>query len=103
MLIVPLKSLKSQTVQVTLGNQNVQLKVYQKFFGLFMDVSANGSLIIAGVKCLNLNKIVRDLYLGFVGDFMFIDNEGSSDPDYTGLGSRFSLAYLELSDLGGTG
>jgi len=99
MQLLALQTVPSQTLQATLGNQNVRLNVYQKFFGLFMDVYVADQLIIGGVICLNLTKIVRDAYLGFVGDFTFIDNQGASDPVYTGLGSRYSLIYLEASDL----
>jgi len=45
-------------------------------------------------------------YLGVVGDFMFLDTQGSgpptfngSPPYYTGLGTQFLLLYLEASDL----
>jgi len=99
MQLLALQTVPSQTLQATLGNQNVRLNIYQKFFGLFMDVYVADQLIIGGVICLNLTKIVRDAYLGFVGDFTFIDNQGASDPVYTGLGSRYSLIYLEASDL----
>ena len=65
-----------------------------------MDVLVDGSQIIGGVICQNLNRIVRSLYLGFVGDFCFIDNqEGTADPFYLELGTRFILAYLETTDL----
>ena len=103
MLIVPLQAVASQTVAVQLAGQNCQINVYQKSTGLYCDLYVNGSLIIGGVICQNLNNIVRDLSLGFIGDLAFIDTQGSSDPDYTGLGGRFSLAYLELSDLNGAG
>ena len=73
--------------------------VYQKLYGLFIDLYVGGVLIIGGVLCENLNRIVRSLYLGFVGDLTFIDNEGTSDPTYDGLGARYSLAYLEAADL----
>ena len=56
-------------------------------------------LIIGGVICENLNRIVRSLYLGFAGDLAFIDNQGSTDPVYTGLGTRYSLAYIEADEL----
>ena len=103
MLIVPLQALASQTVAVQLAAQNCQINVYQKSTGLYCDLYVSGTLIIGGVICQNLNKIVRDLYLGFIGDLVFIDTQGSNDPDYTGLGGRFSLAYLELSVLNGAG
>lgn len=97
--IVPLQPVPSQIVSANLDNQNVQLNVYQKHFGLFIDVYSNNDLIIGGVICQDRNRIVRSLYLGFSGDFLFIDTQGEEDPDYTGLGARFSLVYLSPSDL----
>ena len=67
-------------------------------------VSAIGSQqIIAGVLCQNLNRIVRSLYLGFSGDFIWLDTQGTTDPIFTGLGSRYILVYLDESDLAGEG
>ena len=48
--------------------------------------------------CQNRNWIARSLYLGFSGN-LIIDNQGDADPDYTGLGSRYSLIYLASSEL----
>ena len=101
MLIVPLQPVASQTVNAPLGNQPTTLNVYQKDTGLFMDVYVNGSLIIGGVICNNADRIVRNAYLGFVGDFVWIDTQDASDPYYTGIGSRWFLAYLEAADVVG--
>lgn len=103
MLIVPLQATPSQIVSVLLAGQDTRIAIYQESFGLFMDLSVAGTPIVTGVICQNLNRIVRDLYLGFVGDFIFIDNQGATDPVFTGLGARYSLAYLEASDLNGAG
>lgn len=99
MQIVPLNSSPNQTLTIGLNNQACQIAVYQRFFGLFCDVFVNDEIIIAGVLCQNLNRIVRNLYLGFSGDLMFFDTQGNSDPDYTGLGSKFVLVYLSPDDL----
>lgn len=99
MEIVPTQAVPNQTLQVSLGGQVCQINIYQKFFGLYLDLYVNNVLIIAGVVCKNLNRIVRSAYLGFIGDLCFIDNQGDTDPTYTGLGTRYSLAYLEASDL----
>lgn len=96
---VPTQALPNQSLQVQLGSQACTLNVYQLAYGLFMDVYVNGVLIIGGVVCQDVNRIVRDLYLGFVGDFMWVDTQGSDDPAYTGLGTRFRLMYLEVADL----
>ena len=98
---IPIQAVASQSFNVQLAGQNVGINLYQKAFGLFIDVYLNGSTtpLLAGVICQNLNRIIRNLYFGFIGDFCFIDSQGSSDPFYTGLGVRFSLAYLEAQDL----
>ena len=103
MLIIPLSPIPSQTLTTTLANQICQLNVYQKFYGVFVDLYVNNSLIIGGVIAQNLNRIVRSIYLGFSGDFCFIDTQGTDDPTYDGLGSRWQLAYLTEDDLASLG
>lgn len=103
MQIVPLQPVPSQTVIVALGGQSCSLNVYQRSTGLYCDLSSNGVVILTGVPCLQANKIVRDLYLGFAGDLAFFDTQGTDDPVFSGIGSRWFLFYLEVSDLGGLG
>lgn len=106
MVIVPLEAVPNQTLTVQLNGQICQMNVYQKGPSLYMDVLVNNVLIIGGVICQNLNRIVRSLYLGFIGDFVFADTQGASDPIYTGLGgadARYVLGYLTPADLGGRG
>lgn len=103
-LIIPVQAVPSQTLAVTLAGQGCQIELYQKTTGLYCNLYINNVLIIGGVICENLNRIVRSLYLGFIGDLCFLDNQGSTDPVYTGLGTRYSFIYLEASDLpAGTG
>jgi len=97
--IVPLLPIPNQTLTVNLDGQICQLNVYQLGASLYIDVLVNNVLIIGGVICENLNRIVRSLYLGFQGDLAFIDNQGSSDPVYAGLGGRYSLVYIEADEL----
>lgn len=99
MIVVPLQPFPNQTLQVQLANQACTLNVYQYDYGLFMDVYVGASLIVAGVICQNVNRIVRSAYLGFTGDFIFVDTQGITDPVYTGLGSQYQLVYLEEADL----
>src|SRR5690242_3617832 len=100
---VPLQAVPNQILNVTLGGQPCTLKVYEKFYGLYVDVYVNGALIVGGVIGQNLNRVVRSTYLGFVGDLMFADAQGEEDPDYAGLGSRFFLLYLTTDDLASLG
>ena len=99
MVIIPLQAVPSQALSVTLGNQISQVSLYQKDTGLFIDLFVDNTLVIGGVICQNLNRIVRSVYLGFSGDLVFIDNQGDTDPVFSGLGTRYSLAYLSPAEL----
>jgi hypothetical protein len=99
MQIIPIQPLANQAVNVTLAGQNCRINVYQKLYGMFVDLYVDEAMIVAGTPVLSLNRIVRSTYLGFIGDLIFIDTQGAEDPTYTGLGTRFHLAYLEASEL----
>lgn len=101
MFVIPLKATPAQEIEVLLANQPTKLVVSQKRTGMFIDIYLNDELIIGGVICENLNRIVRDAYFGFIGDLGFVDLEGNTDPVYTGLGTRYVLAYIEASELPG--
>jgi hypothetical protein len=107
MMTIPLSPLPSQFFTVGLGDQICQINVYQKnvpafmmTMGVYVDLYVNNSLIIGGVIAENLNRIVRDLYLGFEGDLVFYDTTGQGrDPYYTGLGTDFVLVWIEPGEL----
>lgn len=103
MLQIPVQPIPNQVMNITLGGQNCQIKLYQRSTGLYCDLFVNNSLIIGGVICQNLNRIVRDTYLGFLGDLGFYDMQADDDPDYTGLGSRFVFLYITQDELKGAG
>ena len=90
---IPLQPLADQSVQVYLAGQNCTIRVYQRRYGLFVDLYANNALVRSGMEALNLRKIVRDAYLGLVGNLYFFDSQGTQDPTYTGLSGRFVLLY----------
>jgi hypothetical protein len=99
MQIIPVSDVFSQTLSVQLAGQNCKINLYQKSTGFYCDLTVNGSLLLGGVICQNLNRIVRSVYLGFVGDLCFFDTQGESDPSSPGLGTRYLFVYLEASDL----
>lgn len=100
MLNIPLQAVPNQKLSVTLSGQQTQLRIFTSIDGkLFMDVQMNNADIITGVICQNNNRIVRDAYLGFVGDLFFTDTQGSNDPEYSGLGSRYVLVYLSAAEV----
>ena len=107
MQIIPVQPVARQTLQITLGGQNVQLSIYQmNDYGLFMDVMMGGVLLVSGVICQQANRILRDSYLGFPGDLAWVDTENVAEPEppyYTGIGSRWVLGFLTTAELGGLG
>lgn len=98
MLIVPVQSVPNQTISVLLGDQSCQITLFTRASGLYISLAVSNQSIIDNVICQNVNRVVRYPYLGFVGDLWFFDQQGSDDPFYTGLGSRFLLEYLEAAD-----
>ncbi len=94
MIVIPTQATPNQNLQVQLANQPCSISIYQEAYGLFLDLYVNNALVIGGVICENLNRIVRSAYLGFVGDLAFVDTQGTDDPIYTGLGDRWQLVYI---------
>ncbi len=99
MQIVPLAAVPAPKLTILLGGQNCQIKVYQKTTGVYLNLSVNDAPIVSGVVCRDRVVLVRDAYLGFIGDLAFFDTQGTSDPKYTGFGARFQLVYLSPSDI----
>jgi hypothetical protein len=120
MLQVPISAVPAQTLNIVLDGQNASLSVYTEAVNAdwytfaqpnplnlpatnlvtFFDVSLNGMPIKTGIPCYNLCRLLADTqYTAFVGDFVFVDEQGTSDPIYTGFGGRFALIYLEAVDL----
>jgi hypothetical protein len=95
---IPLQAIPSQSSKVVLAAQNCQILVYQKPQGVFVDLNVDGVDIVAGVIARDAVPLVCREYAGFAGNLLFIDTQGSSDPSYDGLGSRFNLVYLTAEE-----
>lgn len=99
MQVIPLAAIPSQQFGITLAGQNCTIAVYQKTTGVYFDMLLNNQPFTSTVRCLNAAPLCEDRqYLGFVGDFVFVDTQGETDPQYEGLGTRYQLIYLEAAD-----
>ncbi len=98
MRIIPLAATPSQTLNVLLDGQYCKLNVYQKSTGLYLDLSNGGVSILTGVICRDRVTLVSGDHLGFAGNLVFADTQGTSDPEYTGIGSRYILAYMGVDE-----
>jgi hypothetical protein len=92
---IPLVAVPSQTLTVQLGAQSCRINVRQRRTGLFVDLYVRDAPVFEGVKALDRCKLVRDAYLDFTGELFFADTQGTSDPDYTGLGGRFLFIWSD--------
>lgn len=93
--VIPLAPDPAQTLTVQLGQQACRLTVRQRRTGVFVDLYVNDAPIALGVKACNLVRLIRAKYLGFAGDLFFNDTQGSDDPNYQGLGTRFLLLWSD--------
>lgn len=100
MQIVPLQAVPSQQLQISLGGQSCQIAVYSQNTGLYVDVNVNGVDFSIGVIARNLGPLVPTMYLGFIGNLLFVDTQGTSDPVYTGLGSYGVIIDPQPGDIG---
>jgi hypothetical protein len=91
---ISLQPMPSQQLQIVLGGQNCQIAIYQKTTGLYVDLNLNGVDISTAVLARDVVPLVPTTYLGFVGNLVFTDTQGYSDPTYDGLGGRYQLVYL---------
>ena len=95
---IPIQAIPSQTVSVSLAGQSVQVSIYQKAQGVFVDVTSDGIVAAIGTIARDAVALVCQDYKGFAGNLMFLDTQGSSDPDYTGVNTRFMLVYLTAAE-----
>lgn len=91
--IIPVVAVPSQSFTIQLGNQNCAINIYQLETGLYFDLTVNNQNIVNTMICLNLVGLVREEYLGFVGQLAFVDTKGNNDPTYDELGTRYQLIY----------
>jgi hypothetical protein len=90
---IPLTTVASQSFTILLGSQQCAITVYQLSTGLYCNLVVNNNFIVSTMLCLNRVGLVRGSYLGFTGQLFFYDTQGTNDPDYSGLGTRYQLVY----------
>ena len=83
----------AQSLAVPLNGALATLTFAQKLTGVYATIALGNTAIASNVLCRDGAKLLNGQYLDFPGDFAFLDTQGSSDPDYLGLGSRYVLAY----------
>lgn len=103
MLLIPLKPVPNQTTTTMLNGQVVriairQLVTSQGVKGVYLTAWLDNEVIQSTILCVDRARMMDSNYDGFVGGFMFMDSQGNENPDYTGIGSRWNLYYLEAGE-----
>lgn len=62
---------------------------------LYCDLAINGVPAWYGKPCLNQTALNWYNYQGFHGQLLFFDTQGTSDPAWAGLGTRYQLMYFD--------
>lgn len=100
--VIPIQPLALQTFACTLDGKQAQFTITSTDKGVFADVVYNGVSVIAGRLCLDRTNINPARYNGLPQGLFFADQQGTSDPVYTGFGSRFLLLYGDPATEGAT-
>jgi hypothetical protein len=95
---IPIQAIPSQVVRTVLAGQNVQIKIYQKDQGVFVDVNSDSVDVGIGTIARNAVPLVCRDYAGFLGNLMFLDTQGNIDPDYASFNTRYRLIYLTAAE-----
>lgn len=95
MIVIPLKPVPSQTLQVTLDTQDARITV--RTIGDLMYFSLEGVAVTRLIRD-RVRQLIDSKYHGFRGDFAFVDTQGTDDPIYPGLGDRWKLVYFSAGE-----
>jgi hypothetical protein len=94
MIRVPLLALPDQRIQMILGGQDVTLRVYTRDGHLYTDLDVSDTAVWRGFISRNCVPCKLYTHLSFFGQLVFVDMQGTQDPEWQGLGGRWLLVYL---------
>jgi len=99
--VIPVSPVANQQFTCVLDNQTAQFNMTTTEAGLFADIVYNGVSIIAGKLCQDRTNLNSSPYTGLPQGLYFADTLGTTDPVYTGFGTRYLLLYGDPDDSGG--
>lgn len=98
MVEIPLQAIPAQELQVILGGQNCTLRLYWRFWKLYMDLLVGANAVFSGALCQNCQFVNQSPSLLFSGGLMFVDALGDASPRWDGLGERWSLLWFDADE-----
>ena len=98
MVEIPLQPIPAQEVQVILDGQNCTLSVYWRWWKLYADLLVDSEPVFTSAMCQNLQRVNQSPSALFSGVLMFVDSLGEEAPRWEGLGTRWTLLYLDADE-----
>lgn len=108
MQVIPLRAEPNQSLLVVLAGQNCALRLETREIGtgvlrpgdlsLYAGLDVEDRPVFSGRICREGVPLKRAEYLPFAGDLVFIDMTGEEDPQWSGLGTRWRLLYLDADE-----
>lgn len=95
---IPIKSFPNQNFFIVLDQNICKININTWGELLYFSLEVQTTVIATNTICLNLVPLVRQPYLGFNANFLFVDTQGKLDPTYKGLGTRYRLIYLNETE-----
>lgn len=92
-ITIPLSPHPNQSFDVALNGQYCTITLLHRTTGLFFGLAVNGKKIADCVHCQHNQPMIYQDYRGFIGSIRFIDTQGTSNPTWDGLGTRYELRY----------
>ena len=91
---IPLQPVPNQSFSVVLDEQNCRINIRQMGSSLFLSLTADELDVCKTHICQNRELIPAWSTNRFKGKLAFVDQIGKSHPEYSELGSRYTLCYL---------
>lgn len=92
--IIPLQQKANQTFDCVLDNAvPCTINLTTTDYGLFVDVTYNGSKVASARLCQDRTNLNPYPYLGMPQALFFADTQGTNDPQFAGFGTRYLLCY----------
>lgn len=91
--LIPAQAVPNQVLSCILDDTLARITLTTTDYGLFADVLYGGVPVSSGRLCLDRTDINPDRYRGLPQFLGFADLQGTSDPTFTGFGTRFVLIY----------
>ncbi|KER03406.1 MULTISPECIES: hypothetical protein [Photorhabdus] len=82
---IALSPIPNQTTSFSISGDLIDVTLESRLGKIFATVQKNEEYLVCNRICRNLSYLCRWL--------IFVDIEGNSDPEYSGLGSRYKLVW----------